>query len=262
MPFLINGEDFLEDINLTQAEFYKHLEGEANVSTSQPAVATVTDLWDSLLAEGDDVEIVHIPMSSGLSESCHTAMGLAKNYGGRVHVVDNQRISVTQKASVFDAMKLVKAGKSASEIEAYLMKTKFDSSIYISLDTLKYLKKGGRLTPAAALVGSILRIKPVLQIQGEKLDAFKKVHSLTQAKQVMIEAVRNDLRTRFADYVKNGEMQIFVAHTNYYEEAETFKKELTAIFPSIPVTHVDPLSLSVSCHIGPGSLAVAMARCL
>ncbi|HIZ23966.1 MAG TPA: DegV family protein, partial [Candidatus Gallimonas intestinigallinarum] len=151
---------------------------------------------------------------------------------------------------------------SASEIEAYLMKTKFYSSIYISLDTLKYLKKGGRLTPAAALVGSILRIKPVLQIQGEKLDAFKKVHSLTQAKQVMIEAVRNDLRTRFADYVKNGEMQIFVAHTNYYEEAETFKKELTAIFPSIPVTHVDPLSLSVSCHIGPGSLAVAMARCL
>ena len=262
MPFLINGEDFLEDINLTQAEFYKHLEGEANVSTSQPAVATVTDLWDSLLAEGDDVEIVHIPMSSGLSESCHTAMGLAKNYGGRVHVVDNQRISVTQKASVFDAMKLVKAGKSASEIEAYLMKTKFDSSIYISLDTLKYLKKGGRLTPAAALVGSILRIKPVLQIQGEKLDAFKKVHSLTQAKQVMIEAVRNDLRTRFSDYVKNSEMQIFVAHTNYYEEAETFKKELTAIFPSIPVTHVDPLSLSVSCHIGPGSLAVAMARCL
>lgn len=262
MPFLINGEDFLEDINLTQAEFYKHLEGEANVSTSQPAVATVTELWDSLLAEGDDVEIVHIPMSSGLSESCHTAMGLAKNYGGRVHVVDNQRISVTQKASVFDAMKLVKAGKSASEIEAYLMKTKFDSSIYISLDTLKYLKKGGRLTPAAALVGSILRIKPVLQIQGEKLDAFKKVHSLTQAKQVMIEAVRNDLRTRFADYVKNGEMQIFVAHTNYSEEAETFKKELTAIFPSIPVTHVDPLSLSVSCHIGPGSLAVAMARCL
>ncbi|HIZ25359.1 MAG TPA: DegV family EDD domain-containing protein, partial [Candidatus Gallimonas intestinigallinarum] len=148
MPFLINGEDFLEDINLTQAEFYNHLEREANVSTSQPAVATVTDLWDSLLAEGDDVEIVHIPMSSGLSESCHTAIGLAKNYGGRVHVVDNQRISVTQKASVFDAMKLVKAGKSASEIEAYLMKTKFDSSIYISLDTLKYLKKGCRLTPA------------------------------------------------------------------------------------------------------------------
>lgn len=261
MPFLINGEDYLEDINLTQKEFYKHLEGEANVSTSQPAVATVTDLWDSLLAEGDDVEIVHIPMSSGLSESCHTAMGLAKNYGGRVHVVDNQRISVTQKASVLDALKLASEGKTAQQIADYLIKTKFDSSIYIALDTLKYLKKGGRLTPAAALVGSILRIKPVLQIQGEKLDAFKKVHSLTQAKQVMVEAIRNDLRTRFADYVAKGEMQIFIAHTNFYQEAETFRKELTAIFPNMPVTHVDPLSLSVSCHIGPGSLAVAVARC-
>lgn len=261
MPFLINGEDYLEDVNLTQEEFYRHLEGETTVSTSQPAVATVTDLWDSLLAEGEDVEIVHIPMSSGLSESCRTAQSLAKAYGKRVCVVDNQRISVTQKQSVLDALKLAGEGKSAQEIADYLTTTKLESSIYIALDTLKYLKKGGRLTPAAALVGSILRIKPVLQIQGDKLDAYKKVHSLSQAKQVMIEAMRGDLNTRFKESAIQGKMRLFIAHTNFYAEAETFRKELEAIFPNIPVTLVDPLSLSVSCHIGPGALAVAASVC-
>ena len=261
MPFLINGEDYLEDVNLTQEEFYRHLEVEATVSTSQPAVATVTDLWDSLLAEGEDVEIVHIPMSSGLSESCRTAQSLAKAYGKRVCVVDNQRISVTQKQSVLDALKLAGEGKSAQEIADYLTTTKLESSIYIALDTLKYLKKGGRLTPAAALVGSILRIKPVLQIQGDKLDAYKKVHSLSQAKQVMIEAMRGDLNTRFKESAIQGKMRLFIAHTNFYAEAETFRKELEAIFPNIPVTLVDPLSLSVSCHIGPGALAVAASVC-
>ena len=261
MPFLINGEDYLEDVNLTQEEFYRHLEGEATVSTSQPAVATVTDLWDSLLAEGEDVEIVHIPMSSGLSESCRTAQSLAKAYGKRVCVVDNQRISVTQKQSVLDALKLAGEGKSTQEIADYLTATKLESSIYIALDTLKYLKKGGRLTPAAALVGSILRIKPVLQIQGDKLDAYKKVHSLSQAKQVMIEAMRGDLNTRFKESAMQGKMRLFIAHTNFYAEAETFRKELEAIFPNIPVTLVDPLSLSVSCHIGPGALAVAASVC-
>lgn len=261
MPFLINGEDYLEDVNLTQEEFYRHLEGEATVSTSQPAVATVTDLWDSLLAEDEDVEIVHIPMSSGLSESCRTAQSLAKAYGKRVRVVDNQRISVTQKQSVLDALKLAGEGKSAQEIADYLTATKLESSIYIALDTLKYLKKGGRLTPAAALVGSILRIKPVLQIQGDKLDAYKKVHSLSQAKQVMIEAMRGDLNTRFKESAMQGKMRLFIAHTNFYAEAETFRKELEAIFPNIPVTLVDPLSLSVSCHIGPGALAIAASVC-
>lgn len=261
MPFLINGEDYLEDVNLTQEEFYRHLEGETTVSTSQPAVATVTDLWDSLLAEGEDVEIVHIPMSSGLSESCRTAQSLAKAYGKRVCVVDNQRISVTQKQSVLDALKLAGEGKSAQEIADYLTATKLESSIYIALDTLKYLKKGGRLTPAAALVGSILRIKPVLQIQGDKLDAYKKVHSLSQAKQVMIEAMRGDLNTRFKESAMQGKMRLFIAHTNFYAEAETFRKELEAIFPNIPVTLVDPLSLSVSCHIGPGALAIAASVC-
>ncbi|MGN1078365.1 MAG: DegV family protein, partial [Candidatus Gallimonas sp.] len=176
MPFLIDGEEYFEDLNLSQKEFYEHLQGEASVSTSQPAVGSVTELWDELLKDGG--EILHIPMSSGLSESCHTAESLAKEYGGKVHVVDNQRISVTQKRSVYDAIALRDRGKSAEEIKKILIETKFDSSIYISLDTLKYLKKGGRLTPAAALIGTILRIKPVLTIQGEKLDAFKKVLTL------------------------------------------------------------------------------------
>ena len=250
MPFLINGEEYYEDINLTQEQFYEHLRGDASVSTSQPSIASVTELWDELLKE--DCEIVHIPMSSGLSETCHTAQSLAKEYNGKVHVVDNQRISVTQKQSVLDALKLAENGISASQIKEILEQTKRDSSIYIALDTLKYLKKGGRLTPAAALIGSILRIKPVLQIQGEKLDAFKKVLSLKQAKQ--------DLSTRFAQFRANGEMTLSVAHTDNFAEADTFRKELEQLFPDVPVLFVDPLSLSVSCHIGPGALAVTATR--
>ncbi len=262
MPFLIDGEQYFEDINLTQSEFYEHLRGDAAVSTSQPAVGSVTELWDALLGEYD--EIVHIPMSSGLSESCHTAIGLAKEepYRGRVFVVDNQRISVTQKRSVYDAIALAKRGLGGEEICKQLLSTKFDSSIYISLDTLKYLKKGGRLTPAAALIGTILKIKPVLQIQGEKLDAFKKVNTLRKAKEVMIAAVRNDFETRFSDLVKNGEMGLSIAYTAENTEALVFLEEVKAAFPGIPVEYCDPLSLSVSCHIGPGALAVACARIL
>ena len=260
MPFLIDGEEYYEDINLTQQAFYEHLRGNAAVSTSQPSVTAVTELWDELLKEYD--EIVHIPMSSGLSETCHTAQNLAKDYGGRVQVVDNQRISVTLKQSAIDAMKLAEKGCSAAEIKGYLEQTAHDSSIYISLDTLKYLKKGGRLTPAAALVGSILRIKPVLQIQGEKLDAYKKVLSFKQAKQEMIGAVKHDLETRFAPLRAAGEMTLSIAHTDSAAEAELFKKELEAAFPDLSVVYVDPLSLSVSCHIGPGALAVTATRAL
>ncbi len=258
MPFLIDGKEYFEDINLTQEQFYEHLRGDASVSTSQPAVASVTDLWDELLKDGS--EIVHIPMSSGLSESCHTAENLAKSYGGRVQVVDNQRISITQRQSVYDAITLAKQGKSAAEIKEILLATKFDSSIYISLDTLKYLKKGGRLTPAAALIGTILRIKPVLQIQGEKLDAFKKVNTLKKAKEVMIAAIKKDFETRFKALVEAGDMQISVAYTAEDAEAKIFAEELKEAFPNVPLCFIDPLSLSVSCHIGPGALAVACAR--
>jgi len=261
MPFIIDGKEYFEDVNLTQEEFYEHLHGDATVSTSQPSTASVTELLDKLLGN-EDCEIVHIPMSSGLSESCHTAEALAKEYGGKVLVVNNQRISISQKQSVYDAIELVKRGKSAAEIKEYLESTKYDSSIYIALDTLKYLKKGGRLTPAAALIGTILKIKPVLQIQGEKLDAFKKVNTLKKAKEVMIAALRSDLTTRFAKYAASGEMTIAVAHTDNYGEAEIFVNELKAAFPEIPVTFADPLSLSVSCHIGPGALAVTCQRIL
>ncbi len=260
MPFLIDGEEYFEDINLTQAEFYEHLKSNANVLTSQPAIGNVTEFWNKLLT--DDSELVHIPMSSGLSESCHTAEALAKNYDGRVQVVDNQRISITQKQSVYDALKLANEGKSAAEIKEILLKTKFDSSIYIALDTLKYLKKGGRLTPAAALIGTLLGIRPVLQIQGEKLDAFKKVKTVRKAKEVMIAALDSDLKNRFTEYAANGEMQISVAHTANEAEAKLFAEELQATFRNVPVKFIDPLSLSVSCHIGPGSLACALSRVL
>lgn len=258
MPFLINGEEFFEDINLTQEEFYKHLKGDAAVSTSQPSIASVTELWDELLKDGS--EIIHIPMSSGLSESCHTAERLAEDYNGKVFVINNQRISITQRQSVYDAKLLADRGMIAAEIAARLMETKMDASIYISLDTLKYLKKGGRLTPAAALIGTILKIKPVLQIQGAKLDAFKKVQTLKKAKEVIIAALKSDLETRFPHLVKSGEMQISIAHTANDKEAEIFKAELENAFPEIPIVFVDPLSLSVSCHIGPGALAAACMR--
>ncbi len=260
MPFLIDGTEYFEDITLSQEEFYRFLQGDTTVSTSQPSIAGITDLWDELLKDGS--EIVHIPMSSGLSESCHTAQKLAQEYHGKVHVVDNQRISVTQKQSVLDAIKLAKEGKSAAEIAQILTDTKLDASIYIALDTLKYLKKGGRLTPAAALIGTILKIKPVLQIQGQKLDAFKKVQTLKKAKEVIVSALKSDLEVRFADLTKKSQMAIAIAHTANDKEAEIFKAELENTFPDVPVVYTDPLSLSVSCHIGPGALAAVCMRVL
>jgi len=258
MPFLINDEQFYEDINLTQEGFYEKLKSDANVSTSQPIVGELLEFWDNILKDYD--EMIYIPMSSGLSQSCATAQSLAKDYGGKVHVVDNQRISVTQRASVEDAQKLIATGKGAAEIAQYLIDTKFDSSIYIMVDTMKYLKKGGRVTPAAAAVATMLKLRPVLQIQGEKLDKFTIAKTVKQAKSAMIEQMKKDMNTRFATFRKNGEMKLFVAHTDNKAEADIFADEIRAAFPDIPVTHVDPLSLSVSCHIGPGSLAVACAR--
>ncbi len=258
MPFTINGKEYFEDITLTQEKFYEYLATDANVSTSQPSIGDITDLWDKETADGS--QIIYIPMSSGLSESCHTAERLAEDYKGKVFVVDNQRISITQKRSVMDALTMSEKGMSCEEIVSVLMETKMQASIYITLETLKYLKKGGRLTPAAALIGSILHIKPVLQIQGEKLDAFKKVQTMRKAKEVMISAIKHDLETRFADLVKNNEMEISVAHTNNLEAAKQFYEELKASFPNIPVTWVDPLSLSVSCHIGSGALACGCYR--
>lgn len=257
MPFFINGELFLEDITLTQEEFYKRLGEDADISTSQPSPGDVMDLWDKALEEYD--ELVHIPMSSGLSSSCETALMLAQEYGGKVQVVNNQRISVTQRQSVQDALELAKRGKTAKEIKDYLEETKYDSSIYIMVDTLYYLKKGGRLTPAAAALGTLLKLKPVLQIQGEKLDSYAKARTVKQARTIMIDAIKSDLAKRFGD-VTGENMHIFVAYTKNKEAALEFKAQIEAAIPGREVEVVDPLSLSVACHIGPGSLAVACAK--
>lgn len=257
MPFYINEVMYLEGVTLSQEEFYQFLQKDEPISTSQPNPGEVCGLWDSLLEEYD--EILHIPMSSGLSASCETAMALARDYEGKVQVVDNQRISVTQRQSVLDALVLIKAGKNAAQIREILEAEKLESSIYITLETLKYLKKGGRITPAAAAIGSVLNLKPVLQIQGEKLDAYSKVRGKKQAKRVMLKAMKEDLDTRFAEYVKKGEMCLQIAYTGNREEAEEFKEEVQEMFPGFEI-HMDPLSLSVACHIGHGALAVACSK--
>ena len=260
MPFMINEEEYLEDMTLSQEEFYAKLTENAEISTSQPSIGAFTELWENLLKEYD--EIVHIPMSSGLSMSCETAKNFSKDYDGRVQVVDNKRISVTQKQAFYDAIKLAGEGKSAKEIKEILEESSKDSSIYIMVSTLKYLKKGGRITPGAAAIGTILNIKPVLQIQGGKLDTFTKVMNEKVAKMKMIDQAKKDLSTRFKDYVERGEMALYVAYANCPEKAQAFAEQIKTEIPDVPVTMVDPLSLSVACHIGSGALAIAMARVL
>lgn len=258
MPVLIDGELFYEDLTLSQEQFYETLKSDASVSTSQPNPLDVGEIWAKALEDNDAV--IYIPMSSGLSETCHTLQHYAETeeqFKGKVYVVDNQRISITQRQSVMDSLKMAKEGKSADEIYKYLMDTKMQSSIYIMVDTLKYLKKGGRLTPAVAAIGTLLKIKPVLQIQGQKLDQYAKVRKLVDAKTTMINAIKKDFETRFKDLVAAGKMTLCVAHTENLEEAKKFKEELQNEFPNVEFTFVNPLSLSVSCHIGPGALAVA-----
>ncbi|MCI5585392.1 MAG: DegV family protein [Lachnospiraceae bacterium] len=256
MPFIMDGETYFEDITLTQEDFYKKLMDNSDISTSQPSPESVTEMFDSLLKEYD--EVVHIPMSSGLSGSCQTANMLAQDYEGKVQVVNNQRISVTQRQSVMDAIALAKAGKTAAEIKEILEKDKLNSSIYIMLDTLYYLKKGGRITPAAAALGTILKLKPVLTIQGDKLDAFAKARTSSQGKKMMINAIRNDIETRFGG---KDNVYIQLAYTYDKEAALRFKEEVLQEFPGSQIVML-PLSLSVACHIGPGALAVACTQIL
>ena len=256
MPFMINEETFYEDITLSQEAFYEKLSEGAHVITSQPTPDSIMKLWEELLEEYD--EIVHIPMSSGLSGSCQSASMLAQHYEGKVQVVNNQRISVTQRQSALDAKKLAEDGKNAAEIKKFLEDDKFNSSIYIMLDTLYYLKKGGRITPAAAALGTILKIKPVLQIQGERLDAFAKARTVTQGKNLMINAIRNDMENRFGG-VRKENIWLQVAYTYDKAAADQLKAEVQEAFPGFDI-HMDPLSLSVACHIGPGALAVACCK--
>ena len=259
MPFFIDGEQYFEDINLTQEEFYEKLQQDADISTSQPSIGEMQDAFDELLKEYD--ELVYIPMSSGLSGTCQTATMVADDYDGKVQVVNNQRISVTMRQSVLDAKELAKRGKSAAEIKEILEKHKMESSIYITLDTLKYLKKGGRITPAAAAIGTMLKLNPVLQIQGEKLDAFAKARGKSSAKKIMLKAMQEDLDTRFAEFAKDGKMHMEVAYSGNPEEAEEWAALVKETFPQFDF-HMDPLSLSVACHIGHGALAIATSAYL
>ncbi|HIS62678.1 MAG TPA: DegV family protein [Candidatus Scybalomonas excrementigallinarum] len=257
MPFDINGETYFEDITLTQKEFYEKLKEGADIGTSQPSIENIMNLWEELLKEYE--EVVHIPMSSGLSGACETALAFSREFDGKVHVVNNQRVSVTQRQSVLDAIYLASQGKTGAEIKEVLETERFESSIYIMVDTLKYLKKGGRVTPAAAALGTLLRLKPVLQIQGEKLDAFAKARTVKQAKTMMINAVKKDLEERFSNYCEEGTMMLAIAHTDNEEAAQEFKKEVEEAIPGYEI-YVDKLSLSISCHIGPGSLALAATK--
>lgn len=258
MPFYIDGQLYLEGIDLSSEEFYEKLTSSRDISTSMPAVGDVMDCWNRLLKDYE--EVVYIPMSSGLSSSCLTARNFAEEeeYQGKVFVVDNHRISVTLKLSVIEAKKMADAGKSADQIRRVLEKTAHESSIYITLDTLEYLKRGGRLTPAAAMIGTLLHIKPVLQIQGEKLDTFAKARTIKQAKQIMLDAVASDLRNRFAG-LSMSDITISMAHIQSREEADLFRQEAWALWPDQEII-IDPLPSSIACHLGPGALAITCTR--
>lgn len=257
MPFTIDNDDYYEGINLSQDEFYDKLMCDVDIMTSQPSPDSVIETWDKALEDND--QVIYIPMSSGLSGSCQTAYMLAmEDYEDKVFVVDNQRISVTQRQSVMDALALAKAGKDGKAIKEILEKDKFNSSIYIMLDTLKYLKKGGRITPAAAALGELLKLKPVLQIQGEKLDAFAKARTASQGKSIMINAIRSDAEERFGGMSPDN-IILMVAHSHNQENAEEFADMLKEEFPGFDII-INPLSLSVACHIGQGSLAVAICK--
>lgn len=258
MPFYIDGKMYYEDIDLSQEQFYEKLKQDCEIKTSMPLVGEVTDKWEELLKEYD--EIVYIPMSSGLSSSCETAYMLSQDYEGKVQVVNNQRISVTQRQSVMDAKQLAGQGKSAAEIKQILEEVKSESSIYIMLDTLYYLKKGGRITPAAAALGTLLKLKPVLQIQGDKLDAFAKARTAKQGKNIMIETMKKDFEERFQS-PDGKKMHLEIAYSDDKEAAEAFREEVKKAFSDNEIV-MNPLSLSVSCHIGPGAIAIACSKAI
>lgn len=260
MPIIIDEKIYYEGVNLTEESFYRELTSGKDISTSQPSPGDVMDMWKQILASGYD-EIVHIPMSSGLSNSCASAIGLAKEFDGKVMVADNHRISVTMRESVFEAKRLADSGLSASEIKSYLEETAYDASIYIAVDTLEFLKKGGRITPAAAALGSVLHIKPILSIQGEKLDAFAKVRGIKKCKAKMIEALQNDLHTRFKDIDKSY-IKLCTAGTALSpEEITEWKRTVSEAFDHAEV-YYNPLSLSIGTHTGPGAIGIGLVAVL
>lgn len=258
MPFSIEGEEFFEDINLSIDEFYEAQDADKRISTSQPSPGDLVELWQKILEDYD--EIVYIPMSSGLSKSYDTAKMLANDFDEKVQVVDAKRISTTQRCIVMEALTLAERGMGAREIKEYLNDHALDASIYIMVDTLKHLKRGGRITPVVAAFGSLLHVKPILTIQGDKLDSYAKVMNVTQAKKKMIDAVRKDIETRFLDDYKNKKLILNVVHARASDKAEEFSEEVKRAFPDIEVGSIAELSLSVACHIGRGALAITLTK--
>lgn len=256
MPFMIEGREYYEEINLSQDEFYEYLKKDVDVSTSQPSQYFIEDTWNKYLKDYD--EIIYIPMTSGLSGSCESAKKYAQKYNGRVYVVDNKRISVPQKESVLEAIAMVKLGKSAQEIKDYLEETGPKHSIYIMVKTLKYLKKGGRISAAVAMLGSVLHILPILSSRGENFDRFQTALTLFQGKKKMITQLRKELNTEFKKEYEEGKMTISIAYTYCLDEALKFKEEIMKVLPNVRFRFVNALSLSISCHTGPGTLGVAI----
>ena len=258
MPFVVDGEEYLEEITLSQEEFYEKLKSDANVTTSQPSQLYLEELWDKELETYD--KIIYIPMSSGLSATCSNAKNYAKKYDGKVLVVDNTRISVNLRETVLQAIDLVNNGKTAEEVKEYLEKEKDKVAIYITMGVLKYLKKGGRISPAAAALGAMLNVKPILYSNGGAFEKHAMVLSYSQARKKMITQALKDLETKFKEDYENGNMIVSVAHTQNGKEAEKFKEEIIASMPKVKFGYINPLSLSVACHIGPGALAISLCK--
>ena len=261
MPVIIDGRLYFEGIDITAEEFYQKQSSGSEITTSQPSPGDASSMWDSLLKDYE--QIIFIPMSSGLSNTCQTALMLAEDepYSGRVFVADNHRISVTQLQSVYDAKALADAGKSAGEIKNILEKEALDASIYIAVDTLEYLKKGGRITPAAAAVGTMLRLKPVLTIQGDKLDSYAKTRGMKSAFRTMLQAVKDDISSRFSHLDQQGVLKVGIANTPMNEDAlSAFRLEMQNNFPGMELVY-SPLTMSIGTHIGPGGLGIGTFRC-
>jgi DegV family protein with EDD domain len=259
MPVEINGTVFYEGEDLGQEQFYESLLSGAEIATSQPAPADVLDIWDQVLKTHD--ELVYIPMSGGLSSSCQTAIAMAEDYGGRVQVADNRRISVTQRYSVMDALRMAEEGLSALEIRQTLERQRDDACIYITVDTLKYLRKGGRVSGLEAVAGTMLSIKPVMEIRGEKLDVVAKVRGMRAARKLMIQRVKADIQGRLKPLRDAGHLAVSIAYSQISEQGKAdWWAEVQAAFPEEKLVEGDPLTLSIACHTGPGALGVGAVR--
>ena len=260
MPVIIDGRTYFEGVDITAEDFYKKQAAGAEITTSQPSPGDVTAMWDRLLKDYD--QVIFIPMSSGLSNTCQTAVMLSDDdaYRGKVYVVDNHRISVPQLQSVYDAGALAEEGKTAAEIKEILKKEALDASIYIAVDTLEYLKKGGRITPAAAAVGTVLRLKPVLTIQGGKLDSHAKTRGMKSAFRIMLQAVKDDISSRFSHLKEQGVLKVGIANTPMDEGSlAAFRAEMQKNFPDMELVY-SPLTMSIGTHIGTGGLGIGVFR--